>query len=126
MIFKRTFTGICVSTLALAAFVAPTVAAEDIFAAVYSNTLVYTFADKTVSRVFAAKDGTWTATSTDPKYPTNSGKWANLNGWLCSTSAAMPKAKPWCRKAQAHKVGDSWTETQPDKSVAQITLVAGR
>ncbi len=126
MICNFRISSIALPALAVAALVVPAAAAEDMFANLYANTLVYTFADKTVSKVFAAKDGTWTATSTDPKHPTNSGKWAVLDGWLCSTSAAAPKSKPWCRKAQAHKVGDSWTETGPDKSVAHITLVAGR
>ena len=101
-------------------------AAEDPFASLYTNTLVYTSPDKTVSKVLPAKDGSWTATSTDPKNPTSHGNWARLGGWLCSTSAATPNTRPWCRKAVAHAVGDKWTEVRPDKTVAQIELVSGR
>ena len=101
-------------------------AADDPFANLYTNTLVYTAPDKTVSKVLPAKDGTWSSTSTDPKNPTSHGNWARLGGWLCSTNAATPKNKPWCRAAVAHAVGDKWTETRPDKSVYQIELVAGR
>ena len=101
-------------------------AADDPFANLYTNTLVYTAPDKTVSKVLPAKDGTWSSTSTDPKHPTSHGNWARLGGWLCSTNAATPKSKPWCRAAEAHAVGDKWSETRPDKSVYQIELVAGR
>lgn len=101
-------------------------AADDPFASYYTNTLVYTSPDKIVAKVLPSKDGTWTATSTDPKNPTSHGNWARLGGWLCSNSAATPKSKPWCRKAEGHAVGDKWTEVQPDKSIEQIELVAGR
>jgi len=101
-------------------------AADDPFANLYTNTLVYTGTDGIVSKVQASKDGTWSSTSTDPKHPTSHGNWARLGGWLCSTNAATPKSRPWCRTATAHAVGDKWTEARPDKSVAQIELVAGR
>src|SRR5579872_6938944 len=113
-------------SVALLAMTAISYAADDPFANFYSNTLVYTFPDQTVAKVLANKDGTWTATSTDPKHPTNTGKWARLGGWLCSTSASTPKAKPWCRKSGPHNVGDTWTDEQPDKTVVQVTLTAGR
>jgi len=112
--------------VALLVLTAPAIAADDMLANTYSNTLIYTFPDKTVSKVLAAKDGTWTATSTDPKHPTNSGHWTVLEGWLCSTAASRPKSKPWCRKAAARNVGDKWTEAQPDGKIVQVTLVAGR
>lgn len=101
-------------------------AADDPFANLYTNTLVYTAPDKTVSKVHPEKDGTWTSTSTDPKNPTEHGNWARLGGWLCSTNAARPKNKPFCRAAVAHAIGDKWTEKFPDKTVYQIELVAGR
>jgi len=113
-------------SLVLLLSTAAAAAAEDPFANYYTNTLVYTAPDKTVSKVHPEKDGTWTSTSTDPKNPANHGNWAGLGGWLCSTNAATPKSRPWCRTATAHAVGDKWSETRPDKSVAQIELVAGR
>ena len=113
-------------SVALLAATASAYAANDMFTNLYSNTLVYTFPDKTVSKVLASKDGTWTSTSTDTKHPTNSGQWANVGGWLCSTAESTPKSKPWCRKAKAHAIGDKWTEARPDGSVVQVTLVAGR
>lgn len=114
-------------SLALLLSTACATAADDPFASLYSNTLVYTSSsDQTVSKVHPEKDGTWSSTSTDPKHPTSHGDWARLGGWLCSTNAETPKSKPWCRAATAHAIGDKWTETRPDKSVYQIELVAGR
>jgi len=113
-------------SLALLLSTACAMAAEDPFASLYANTLVYTASDKTVSKVLPAKDGTWTSTSTDPKNPTSHGNWARLGGWLCSTNSERPKSKPWCRAAVAHAVGEKGTETAPDKTVYQIELVAGR
>ena len=46
-------------------------AADDPFANLYTNTLVYTGTDGIVSKVQASKDGTWSSTSTDPKNPTS-------------------------------------------------------
>jgi hypothetical protein len=126
MICNLRIIGFCASALTLAALIMPATAAPDMMANIYANTLVYTFPDKNVSKVLAAKDGTWTSTSTDPKNPTNSGNWAVLNGWLCSTSNLTPKTRPWCRKAAAHEIGDKWTEAWPDKTVTQVTLAAGR
>ena len=114
-------------SLALLLSTACAYAADDPFASLYTNTLVYTSSsDQTVSKVHPEKDGTWSSTSTDPKHPTSHGNWARLGGWLCSTNAETPKSRPWCRAATAHAVGDKWTETRPDKSVYQIELVAGR
>jgi len=117
-----------ISTISIALLLSAScaMAADDPFANLYTNTLVYTGTDGTVSKVLASKDGTWSSTSTDPKNPTSHGNWARLGGWLCSTNAATPKSRPWCRTAAAHAVGDKWSETRPDKSVAQIELVAGR
>jgi len=98
----------------------------DPFSHLYANTLVYTLPDKTIAKVHAFPDGTWTSTSTNPSHPTNHGEWARLGDWLCSTSAAVPDAEPWCRKVEVHKVGDKWIEERPDKTIAQIELVAGR
>ena len=114
------------TALALIAMTAASYAADDPFSKYYSNTLVYTNADKTVDKVYPEKDGTWKSTSTDTKQPTNSGKWARLDSWLCSTAMSAPKSKPWCRKAEGHNIGDKWTEVQPDKTTSEITLVAGR
>ncbi len=130
-LLTRTTNGVAMNfaakvSVALLAMTAFAYAADDPYASFYSNTAVFTYPDQTVAKVFANKDGTWTSTSTDPKNPTGSGKWAVLGGWLCSTSAATPKAKPWCRKSGPHKMGDTWTDQVSNKTVAQVTLTAGR
>ncbi|HLJ53012.1 MAG TPA: hypothetical protein VKT24_06460 [Rhizomicrobium sp.] len=100
-------------------------AAEDPFADLYANTLVYTSPKKVTTKVLVQKDGSWTSTSSDGKNA--HGAWATLGDFVCVYDATMPKTKPDCSKIVAHKVGDKWTEPGAKKgTVDQVTIVAGR
>src|SRR5665213_3050908 len=82
--------------VALAAFTSVAYAADDPFANLYSNTLVYTTQKNVVIKVLVQKDGTWTSKSSDTK--SDSGGWATLGNYVCVSDAAMPEVKPACDK----------------------------
>ena len=115
------FAGTIVAALVACTSVA--YAAEDMFADLYSNTLVYTTPKNIVIKVLVQKDGTWTSTSSDSK--SDSGAWATLGGFVCVSDAAMPRVKPSCDKAVARNIGDKWTQKDGDHT-DQVTLVSGR
>lgn len=114
------------AAIAFLALTASAWAGGDMYSVYYNNTLMYTTAKGVVIKVMANKDGSWTSTSSDPKNPKASGNWVNIGGWTCVIDASMPKDKPNCFEAVARKVGDKWTTTEADKSVTQVTIVAGR
>jgi len=100
-------------------------AADDKYADLYANTLVYTSPDNVVTKVLVQKDGTWTSSDSNKK--TDNGEWATLGGYVCVTDGAKPKTKPMCSKAVMHKVGDKWSEPGEKKgTMDQVTLSAGR
>jgi hypothetical protein len=99
-------------------------AADDPFADLYSNTLVYTTAKNVVIKVLVQKDGTWTSTASDGK--ADSGAWATLGDYVCVSDMAMPKTPPGCDTIQHRAVGDKWTQKAMDGTVNQVTLTAGR
>jgi hypothetical protein len=101
-------------------------AADDPFADLYANTLVYTSAKNVVIKVLVQKDGTWTSTSTDPKNKPGNGAWAVVGNYVCVSDAAMAKTKPNCDKIVSHAVGDKWTQKMMDGTSDQVTLVSGR
>jgi hypothetical protein len=110
--------------VAFVAFASVAYAADDPFANLYSNTLVYTTPKNVVIKVLVQKDGTWTSTSSDAK--SDSGAWATVGSYVCVSDTAMPKVKPNCDKIVGHNIGDKWTQTNPDHTVDHVTLVSGR
>jgi len=106
---------------------APALAADDVMAGLYGNTVVGK------SAVFESKthysaDHTFTASyssamgSMDAK-----GTWAlDANGQLCRTFETPPPGSPnpLCVAWVAHKVGDTWTVTSNGQTV-NVSLVAG-
>ncbi|HEY5047992.1 MAG TPA: hypothetical protein VII49_08250 [Rhizomicrobium sp.] len=99
-------------------------AADDPFANLFSNTLVYTSPKHVVMKVLVQKDGTWTSTASDNK--TDNGAWATLGNYVCISDAAMPKAKPDCDKIKPRNIGDKWTQKMRNGTVDKVTLVSGR
>ena len=100
-------------------------AADDPFADLYANTLVYTSPKNVATKVLVQKDGTWTSTDSNGK--SAHGSWATLGNYVCVYDATMPKTKPDCSTIVVHKVGDKWTEPGAKKgTVDHVTITAGR
>jgi hypothetical protein len=98
--------------------------ADDPYANLYANTLVYTTAKNVVIKVLVQKDGTWTSSASDGK--ADSGAWATLGNYTCVSDAAMPNTPPGCDTIKHHEIGDKWTQKAMDGTTDQVTLTAGR
>ncbi|HEY1929224.1 MAG TPA: hypothetical protein VGG92_17310 [Caulobacteraceae bacterium] len=107
---------------------APALAADDVMAGFYGNTLIVT-GDAFQAHVHYSANHTFdiSGTASGQAFSTK-GSWKiDAKGQLCrSYEKAVPTVpNPFCSEATARKVGDTWTATTPDGSSRNITLVAG-
>ena len=107
---------------------APALAADDVLAGFYGNTVVVT-GDGFQAHVHYRADHTLdiSGTASGQAFSTK-GSWKiDDKGQICrSFKKTVPTmANPFCTEATAHKVGDTWTATTPTGSARNIKLVAG-
>lgn len=114
------------AAVAVAAFSASmAIAADDLMASRYDNTVVVKAADGKETKLHYNKDGTLAVTQPDGTKGT--AKWVVKDGKLCITADAGPTAgKENCNPLAAHKVGDAWEQTLADGSKVAVSIVAGR
>ena len=107
---------------------APALAAEDVMAGFYGNTVVVT-GDGYQAHVHYRANHTFdTSGKASGKAFSTTGAWKiDDKGQICRTYKKTPPmmTNPFCTPATAHKVGDTWTVTAPTGSARNIALVAG-
>ncbi|HEY5070615.1 MAG TPA: hypothetical protein VII63_01145 [Caulobacteraceae bacterium] len=116
---------------AAAAFVlggVPALAATDVMAGFYGNTVVVT-GDAFQAHVHYRANHTLdvSGTASGQAFSTT-GSWKiDDKGQICRSFKKTPPAtpNPLCSEATAHKVGDTWTATAPTGSSRNLALVAG-
>ena len=106
----------------------PALAADDVMAGFYGNTVVVT-GDAFQAHVHYRANHTLdiSGTASGQAFSTK-GTWKiDDKGQICrSYKKAVPTmANPFCTAATVHKVGDTWTATTPTGSSRNIALVAG-
>ena len=106
----------------------PALAADDVMAGFYGNTVVVT-GDAFQAHVHYSANHTLdiSGTASGQAFSTK-GSWKiDDKGQICrSYKKTVPTmANPFCTAATAHKVGDTWTATSPTGSSRNISLVAG-
>ncbi len=98
--------------LALACLVAVAVpASAGTWDAAYNNTVVSTYADGRVVKVYVNADHTYSLLLPDGKTPIK-GTWADTDGQSCFAATDPPPpagAKPVCFPAMEHKVGEPYS-----------------
>lgn len=112
------------ATLALgAALLAGPAMAADAMASAYGNTVVITYGDGTVVKLFIEADGTYTGESPMGQ---SSGTWAISGGQTCFTQTSPQAGEPSCSKTVSKNVGDTWTAPGAGGAPATVTIQAGR
>jgi hypothetical protein len=119
---------ILIAASALALFASPAMAADDIMAGYYGNTVISS-GGMIESHTHYRADHTFDVSATAMGQAYNfKGTWAiDDKGQLCRTYAdpAPPNSpNPLCIPAEAHKVGDSWTVTMGTQT-RNLTMKAG-
>ena len=106
----------------------PALAAADVMAGFYGNTVVVT-GDAFQAHVHYKANHTLDVSGTaSGKAFSTKGSWKiDGKGQLCRTYDKTPPTmtNPFCTPATAHKVGDTWTATMPAGGSRNIALVAG-
>lgn len=118
---------IALLTASASAHAAPAAPAPDPMAAFYGNTLTISVpAGYYFARRYIDADGTW-------REPRGSdwvrGAWKVEGDQICNwqTSPEIVAVRHYCYPITAHKVGESWTTTDPDTGNEVIqTIEAGR
>ncbi len=114
------------SLIALIALVAASPAAADTWSGAYDATIVSTYANGTVVKVYVNADHSYSIGLPDGK--TLKGTWADAGGQSCFTPVDPPApagAKPSCFPLKDYKVGDTFAgEDATGKFTGVIT--AGR
>jgi hypothetical protein len=118
------FSTIACVTVAGALVATPVASAADL-SGYFGNTVVCSSADGTMTKVWITDGG---------KYTINRGTGDIKGTWVASgdtacfteTDPAPPAGtKAFCPPAGAHKVGDTWSLTQPDGKASQCMLKEG-
>jgi hypothetical protein len=114
-------------------FAGAAIAADDVMAGAYGNTVIVTNAKGESYKLWIAKDGTWKSESA--KGEKGSGKWAlkDNNTKYCSTAnlpANAPKDTPapkeTCSEFKgAHKAGDKWDQMDSNNEKITVEIKAG-
>jgi len=107
---------------------APALAADDVMAGFYGNTVVVT-GDAFQAHVHYSANHTLdiSGTASGQAFSTK-GSWKiDDKGQVCRTYKKTPPTmtNPFCSAGAAHKVGDTWTVTTPTGSSRNVSLVAG-
>lgn len=114
--------GLAVAMMAMAVGGA---ARADTEAGMYGNTVVCSYPDGAVTKVYLEAGGAYTVVRGGK---TIAGKWTDDGTNVCytDTDPAPPAgAKDICVAAKAWKVGDSWTVTDPAGHSCNAVLTAG-
>ncbi|HMM13820.1 MAG: hypothetical protein WBG82_10705 [Parvibaculum sp.] len=114
------------TVVALVAFAGAAYAADPL-ESYYGNTVVLSNPNSGEMHAFVNQDGTYQTKLADGS--TVSGTWAINGDQACYTQtnpAPAADAKPFCAKAEAHNVGDSWQVAGADGTQTTITIKAGR
>ena len=129
----RNFALLGASALVAFSVAGAAVAAEDVMAGAYGNTVVITDAKGASSKLWIAKDGTFKIQAADGKSAT--GKWVlkDNNTKYCSTielpkeaPAGTPAPKETCSEFKgAHKAGDKWQQNDADGKPVSVEIKAG-
>lgn len=118
--------GLLLSGIAVLLLAAPALAADDVMAGFYGNTVVST-SQLGESRSHYNADHTFDVTLTGAMGTfTGKGTWEIKDAQLCRTYDQPPPGlpNPFCIAAEAHKAGDSWTVSYGGRSVP-VTMKAG-
>lgn len=104
-------------------------AADDPMASYYGNTIVSTGGMGEVHSHYRADHSFDMVGSAMGMTMTFKGTWAeDGKGNICRTFTSSPPPgtpNPLCRPLPPHKIGDTWTMTQPDGSTRTLSLKAG-
>ena len=119
------FTGIACGLAAVAVIgLAALPAQAGTWTGAYGNTIVSTYQDGRVVKVYVQPDHTYSIAL--PGGKTLKGTWADANGESCFTlSNPAPGAKPTCFPEKAYKVGDTFSGKDASGSFTG-KIVAGR
>ena len=85
------------------------------------NTIVANYSDGSVTKVHPAADGTFTI---ERNGGTFHGTWTDADGQVCYQESD-PSIKAVCSPSTPHKVGDSWSVTDPNGVTVTVKIVAG-
>ncbi len=117
---------ILLAAAALTLWSGAALAADDVMAGFYGNTVIST-GNGIETRTHYKADGHLEALfSAMGQSASTTGTWKVAAGQLCRTYDSPPQGvvNPSCIPAEAHKVGDSWTVTV-NGAVREVKLVAG-
>jgi hypothetical protein len=106
----------------------PALAATDVMAGFYGNTVVVTGAGFQAHVHYSANHTLDMSGTASGKAFSTKGSWKiDAKGQICRSYKTTPPTmtNPLCTAATAHKVGDTWTVTTPTGSSRNIALVAG-
>ena len=92
--------------------------------AAFGNTIVTTYPDGAVSKVYLEPDGSYRSIARDGREDV--GTWKAEKGRLCYYPDGAPKGRPICAVGLNKKVGDTWKVFQDDGASIKITIAAGR
>lgn|SRR5690349_19320775 len=112
------------ATLALgAAMLAGPALAADAMASAYGNTVLITYGDGTVVKLFIDEGGSYTGESPMGQ---SAGTWEISGGQTCFTQTSPQAGEPSCSKTVNKNVGDTWSATGQGGAPVTVTITAGR
>lgn len=88
---------------------------------VVGNTIVANYSNGTVTKVYPMADGTFTISRNGGTFH---GTWTDDGKQVCYQESD-PTIKAVCSPADPHKVGDSWSVTDPNGVTVTVTVAAG-
>jgi hypothetical protein len=97
--------------------------AADPMAAAYGNTVLITYGDGTVVKLYIDEGGSYTG---DSPAGQSAGTWAIKGGDTCFTQSSPEAVPESCSPTVSKNVGDTWTGTGQGGAPVTITIVAGR
>ena len=112
------------SACAVAVFIASGARADNM-SGMYGNTVVCSYPDGNVTKVYVEQGGAYTVIRGGQ---TIAGNWADDGTNVCytETNPAPPAGtKPVCVASKAWKVGDGWQVTDPKGATCNAVLTAG-
>ncbi len=100
----------------------------DPLSSLYGNTVAATTADGKTSKGYVNADMTWEQIMSDGTVVKGTYSWRDATTACFVQSDPPPRADspPNCTKVEEHKIGDTWTATDPKNQTTSYTLSAGR